>query len=88
MRLSRQQAGGVTVIDDSYNANPTSMAAAITTLKRRTNVTIAGDLLDAARELAKRAREGALDPAEIEANRNDWTAPLMSIAARSIASDS
>ena len=31
-RLQAMQSGGVTVIDDTYNANPESMAAAIETL--------------------------------------------------------
>ncbi len=49
MRLSKQQAGGVTVIDDSYNANPTSMAAAIATLASVSagrRVFVAGDMLE------------------------------------------
>jgi UDP-N-acetylmuramoyl-tripeptide--D-alanyl-D-alanine ligase len=49
MRLNKHQVGGITVIDDSYNANPTSMAAAVETLvlaggERR--VFVGGDMLE------------------------------------------
>jgi len=48
-RLNRFTVGGITVIDDSYNANPTSMAAAIATLASVTQgrrVFVAGDMLE------------------------------------------
>jgi murE/murF fusion protein len=68
---TRTTAGGVTVVDDSYNANPTSMGAAITTLARAAagrRVLVAGDMLelgdtapDLHREIGRRAAEAGLD---------------------------
>ncbi len=51
MRLRVKQWGGVTIIDDSYNANPTSMRAAIDVLARSRRdggrcVLVAGDMAE------------------------------------------
>jgi UDP-N-acetylmuramoyl-tripeptide--D-alanyl-D-alanine ligase len=54
-RLNRFSAGGITVIDDSYNANPTSMAAAVVTLASVTGgrrVFVAGDMRELGAESA------------------------------------
>ena len=49
MRLTLRRLGGITLIDDSYNANPTSMAAAVHTLggvHAGRRVFVAGDMLE------------------------------------------
>jgi UDP-N-acetylmuramyl pentapeptide synthase len=49
MRLTRRSAGDVSLIDDSYNANPCSMAAALATLmceKDGRRVFVAGDMAE------------------------------------------
>ena len=50
MRLQVEQAGPVTVLNDAYNANPTSMAAALDTLRDLTTagrrVAVLGDMLE------------------------------------------
>ncbi len=48
-RTRRLEMGGVTVIDDAYNANPASMASAIETLRRGASgrrVLVMGDMLE------------------------------------------
>ncbi len=72
MRLERQEIGGVTVLNDAYNANPESMVAALRTLEsigggRR--VAVLGDMLEQGdqsaplhRELGERLSEfGSID---------------------------
>jgi UDP-N-acetylmuramoyl-tripeptide--D-alanyl-D-alanine ligase len=50
MRLERKDAGGVTIINDAYNANPNSMRAALETLAALTpktrRVAVLGDMLE------------------------------------------
>jgi UDP-N-acetylmuramoyl-tripeptide--D-alanyl-D-alanine ligase len=50
MRLERSEAGGVTIINDAYNANPNSMRAALETLAALKPVTrrvaVLGDMLE------------------------------------------
>jgi UDP-N-acetylmuramoyl-tripeptide--D-alanyl-D-alanine ligase len=50
MRLQRMDAGGVTIINDAYNANPNSMRAALETLSALTpktrRVAVLGDMLE------------------------------------------
>ncbi len=54
--------GGVTVIDDCYNANPASMSAALETLARLAvegrAVAVLGDMLELGADEASRARAG------------------------------
>jgi UDP-N-acetylmuramoyl-tripeptide--D-alanyl-D-alanine ligase len=48
-RGDRHEVGGITVIDDSYNANPASMAASLATLREmpaRRRLAILGDMLE------------------------------------------
>lgn len=65
-RTSVRQAGELTIVDDSYNANPGSMTAAIETLRAvrgRGRVLVAGDMLElgpAADELHTRVVQAAL----------------------------
>jgi UDP-N-acetylmuramoyl-tripeptide--D-alanyl-D-alanine ligase len=63
-------AGGVTVLDDCYNANPASMAAALDTLQALAGagrpVAVLGDMLElGAEEAAEHARLGALAAARV-----------------------
>lgn len=69
-RLSRKQCGGVTLINDSYNANPGSVSAAIDVLSicegRRilvlgTMAELGGDALELHREVARRASQAGID---------------------------
>jgi UDP-N-acetylmuramoyl-tripeptide--D-alanyl-D-alanine ligase len=56
MRLQRIEAGGVTIFNDAYNANPASVSAAadvLADIRGRRRVMIAGDM----RELGPQARE-------------------------------
>ena len=59
MRLQTQQIGGIIIINDAYNANPASMAAALEVLKLRPpqaggrKVAVLGDML----ELGQQAQE-------------------------------
>lgn len=63
MRLQRHQVDGVTVINDAYNANPTSLAAAVETLceiPQARKVLVVGDMRelgDAAESLHTQAGE-------------------------------
>jgi len=54
-RTRTLQSGGVTLVDDSYNANPASMAAAIDTLRRGVSgrrILVMGDMLELGPESA------------------------------------
>ena len=69
-RLSRKLCGGVTLINDSYNANPGSVSAAIDVLSisegRRilvlgTMAELGGDALELHREVGRRASQAGID---------------------------
>jgi UDP-N-acetylmuramoyl-tripeptide--D-alanyl-D-alanine ligase len=59
-RLTLKEVRGYTLIDDAYNANPTSFAAALVTLKRfnaRRKFLVAGDMLELGENAAQYHRE-------------------------------
>jgi len=58
-RLQPRRAGGVTVLDDTYNANPTSLAASLTVLRERSGrrFAIVGDMLELGEEAPRLHRE-------------------------------
>jgi UDP-N-acetylmuramoyl-tripeptide--D-alanyl-D-alanine ligase len=93
-RTQRIELGGITVIDDSYNANPSSMAAAIDTLalvRSGRRVFVMGDMFELGlrsaayhQDMARRVAEAdievlvAVGPLAVEAARN------LSLPARSM----
>ncbi len=58
-RLHVQQLGALTLIDDSYNSNPASAAAALATLRQfpRPHSAVLGDMLELGAESARYHRE-------------------------------
>ncbi len=54
-RTHRMEVGGVTLVDDTYNANPSSVAAAIDTLRSASGrrVMVLGDMLELGRNAAE-----------------------------------
>ena len=60
MRLELQDVGGVTLLNDAYNANPASMAAALRTLatsRGRRRLAVLGEMRELGTEAARAHRE-------------------------------